>query len=66
MAKLKLENMKNMTAEELEQTINSLKEELYKLRVEAKSGRIEKPHRLRESRRNIARCLTIIRERKSA
>lgn len=65
MAVVKPENLRNMTAAELEQTLSGLKEELYKLRVEAKSGRVEKPHRINEARKNIARCNTILRERKS-
>ena len=64
MAKLKTENLKNMTDAELEQTLHGLKEELYKLRVVANSGRIDKPHVIGEARKNIARCYTIMRERK--
>ena len=62
MAKLKPQNM---TDAEIEQNLRSLKEELYKLRVEVKSGRIDKPHRIGEAKKNIARCYTILRERKS-
>ena len=65
MAKMKPEQIRNMSDAELEQTIINLKEGLYKLRVESKSGRVEKPHLLREARRNIARCYTVMKEKKS-
>ncbi|MDD5438911.1 MAG: 50S ribosomal protein L29 [Candidatus Omnitrophica bacterium] len=64
MARLKPENVRNMTDAELEQTMEKLREDIYKVRVEAQTTRLEKPHRIREAKRNIARCLTIMRERK--
>jgi len=65
MARLKPENLRNMTDDELHQTMSELRDTLYKLRVEAKSGRVEKPHRIQEAKRNIAKVCTIMRERKS-
>ncbi|MFH1791365.1 MAG: 50S ribosomal protein L29 [Candidatus Omnitrophota bacterium] len=66
MAKLKSESIRNMTEAEIEQTLAGLKEELYKLKADATAGRIEKPHRISQAKREIARCYTIIKERKSA
>jgi len=63
MAKLKLEELKNMTDQELDHTGINLKDEIFKLRTEQQLGRIEKPHRMKLARRNIARILTILRER---
>ena len=65
MARLKAENLRNMTEIEIEQTINNLNVALFKLRNDATRGRIDKPHSIRESKRNIARCYTIMREKKS-
>ncbi len=62
----KAENIRNMTEQEIESKIASLQEELFKLRFEKKSGRVEKPHKIREIRRDIARCSTILREKENA
>jgi len=65
MAKLKSDNLRSMTDPELEQTLLKLREDLFKVRLEARAGRIEKPHRLREVKTNIARCYSIMKEKKS-
>jgi large subunit ribosomal protein L29 len=59
----KIEDLRNLSNEELRQKADSLKADLYGLRYQAKSGRIEKPHRMKLIRRDIARINTIIRER---
>ena len=63
--KQKMETFKNMTDAELNQKAGSLKEELHKVMFEAKSGRLDKPHRISSCKKDIARCNTIMRERKS-
>ena len=63
---LKPNDIKNMTIAEIGNKIISLTEELFKLRFEQKSGRVEKPHRIRETKRNIARCHTILKEKENA
>ena len=61
---LKPSDIRNMTEEEIEAKIASLREELFKLRFEQKTGRVEKPHRIKIAKREIARCLTILREKR--
>jgi large subunit ribosomal protein L29 len=62
---LKATEIRNMTPDEIEQKILSLKEQMFNLRVEFSSGRAERPHRLGEIRRDIARCYTILEEKKN-
>ena len=62
---MKPSELKNMTAAEVEQTLLSLKEKLFALRHEMTSGRVERPHRMGEFKKDIARCLTILKEKKS-
>ncbi len=62
---MKPDEIKNMTEAEIEQTVLSLKDQLFKLRAELVTGRIERPHRIRQTRRDIARCHTILKEKKS-
>ncbi len=62
---LKPNDIRNMTEDEINNKIASLREELFKLRFEQKAGRVEKPHRIEAARREIARCYTILVEKKN-
>ena len=62
---MKPTEIRNMTDAELEQKVQALHEELFKLREESGAGRSERPHRFRMVKRDIARCLTILKEKKS-
>ena len=66
MGSIKPLDIRNMTEDEINQKILSFNEELFKLRFEQKSGRVEKPHRIRQTKRAIARLLTILGEKKHA
>lgn len=63
---IKVNELRNMTVDEIKLKEETLKKELFNLRTEAEAGRIEKPHKLNEVRRDIARCETIIREKSNA
>ena len=62
---IKANELRNMTVDEIGMKVEALKKELFDLRTEARAGRIEKPHRIKEARKDIARCQTIIREKKA-
>ena len=49
---------KEMTALELAAKGRELRLELFNLRLQKATARLEKPHRIRELRRDIARCET--------
>jgi len=59
----KVNEIRNMSLEEIARKLSDLRKALYNLRTEAKSGRIEKPHMIRLTRRDIARCETIMKEK---
>ncbi|MBI5150650.1 MAG: 50S ribosomal protein L29 [Candidatus Omnitrophica bacterium] len=54
---------KELTSEELVQKTQDLKKELYGLNYQRRMGNVEKPARFKALRLEIARALTIIRER---
>ena len=60
---IKANELRNMTPDEIRQKMDALKKELYNLRTEANLGRIEKPHKISEARKDIARCETILKEK---
>lgn len=59
---MKAKEVREKTLEELEQKLHSLKEQLFNLRYQAKTGRLEKPSQIRNIRRDIARINTIVKE----
>lgn len=60
---MKLNEIRNLTTEELIKKIEEFKEELFNLRFEQATGNLEKPSRIRDLRKTIARIKTVIRER---
>lgn len=59
----KMEEFRKLSTEELEKKIKTNKEELFNLRFQQATGNLEKPVRLRELRKEVAKMKTIIRER---
>lgn len=57
---MKIEELRNLTQEELIQKEKALKDELYKLNLQRYAGRVEKPHLFRLIKRDIARIKTIL------
>ncbi len=62
---MKPKEIREKTLKELEQKIHSLKEELFNLRYQAKTGRLEKPSRIRNIKKDIARINTIFKEKEN-
>jgi len=60
---MKSNELIKLTTEEILKKIESNKEELFNLRFEQATGSLEKPSRIKELRKEIARMKTIIRER---
>ena len=59
----KMEEFRKVSTEELNKKIKENKEELFNLRFQQATGNLEKPVRLRELRKEVAKMKTIIRER---
>ncbi len=55
--------IRELTTEELMKKIDENKEELFNLRFSQATGSLEKPSRIPELRKEVARMKTIIRER---
>lgn len=59
----KVDELRDLTNEELERKLVDLKDELFRLRFQMATGQLENPMRIREVRRSFARTKTVIRER---
>lgn len=53
----------DMTNTELDQQLAELKSELFNLRFQLATGQLQNPMMIRETKRNIARVKTILRDR---
>ncbi|MBE8954196.1 MAG: 50S ribosomal protein L29 [Quinella sp. 2Q5] len=59
---MKVNEIREMSADEQAAKIKSLKEELFNLRFQHATGQLENPMRIREVKRSIAQVKTIQRE----
>ena len=59
---MKVNEIREMNAEELNQKLASLKEELFNFRFQLATGQLENPMRIKEVKKTIARIKTIQRE----
>ncbi len=62
---MKASKMREQTSEELRDKERDLCEQLFALRLQKVTGQLEKPSRVRDVRRDLARVLTVLRERQA-
>ncbi len=63
---MKATELREMSDEQLALTLGETCENLFRLRIQAQTERLDAPTELKKSRRTIARIKTIQRERQSA
>jgi large subunit ribosomal protein L29 len=63
---VKMDDLRNETDDQLVERLAQLKREQFNLRFQAATNQIEKPSRIREVRRDIARIKTLQNERARA
>ena len=61
---MKIKEIREFSVEELQARRRELKQETFNLRVQQQAGQMEKPSRLREIRREVARIETTLTERR--
>ncbi len=59
---MKVNEIRNLTADQMDEKIAGLKEELFNLRFQHATGQLENPMRIREVKKTIARIKTVQRE----
>ena len=59
---MKVNEIRDLSAAELDQKLAGLKEELFNLRFQLATGQLENPMRIREVKKTIARVKTIQRQ----
>lgn len=61
---MKASQFRDQTLEELRERERELSEQLFALRLQKVTGQLEKPARVRQVRKDLARVLTILREKR--
>jgi large subunit ribosomal protein L29 len=60
---MEMKEIKNLEKSELLEKVVKLKQELFHFRSQLALGRMENPMRIRETRKNIARVQTVLRQK---
>lgn len=63
---MKIVELRGKSSDELQSRQKELAEQLFKLRFQRATGRIENPMKIRQVRRDIARIKTLLNERSRA
>jgi len=61
-----LKDIRHMTGDELSEKAKQLTQELFNLRFQLGTGRLENPMQIRKTKRTIARVKTVLREAEQA
>ncbi len=60
---MKIDEIRALTPDQLSDQLLQLKREQFNLRFQAATGQMEKPHRIDEVRKSIARLKTVMRQK---
>jgi large subunit ribosomal protein L29 len=63
MPHVKPATMRDLTVDEITQRVSELREELFNLRFRNTMRQLDNPLKIRESRREMARLMTVLREK---
>jgi len=61
---MKIADIRSLSVDELQEKLNQVKKELMQSRFQAKTGKLERQSTLQEKKKDIARILTVINEKK--
>ena len=59
---MKASEIRDMNLDEMHRKVSDLKEELFNLRFQHQIGQLENPQRMKQTKKDIARIQTIIKE----
>ncbi len=66
MKALKADDLRKLTTRELQQKLDELRTELYRLRVQHTIAQLKDTNSIKRTQRNIARVLTVLNEKRQA
>ncbi|MBE6679375.1 MAG: 50S ribosomal protein L29 [Clostridia bacterium] len=60
---MKVTELRDMTADQLQAKLKELKSELFNLRFQHAINQLENPHKITDVKRDIARVMTVLQEK---
>ncbi len=63
---MKAKEIREMSSAELETKLKELKNELFNLRFQHAINQLDNPHKISDVKKDIARVMTVLREKKDA
>ena len=60
---MKATELRDMTTEQLNEKLGELKEELFNLRFQLAVNQLDNPHKITDVKHDIARVMTVLREK---
>jgi large subunit ribosomal protein L29 len=60
---MKASEIRELSADEIQQKLNDMKHELFNLRFQHETGQLENPRKIKQTKQNIARINTVMTER---
>ena len=60
---MKAQELRELTSDQLDEKLKELKRELFNLRFQHAINQLENPHRIVDVKRDIARVMTVLREK---
>ena len=63
---MKIGECRDLGADELQQRVKDLDDQLFRLRIQKSMGQLEAAHKLKALRRDLARVRTVLREKETA
>ena len=62
---MKASELRSKSSEELEKVLHDLKTELFSLRFQHAINQLDNPHKIADTKKDIARVMTVIAEKKA-
>jgi large subunit ribosomal protein L29 len=63
---VKAEQLRELSADELREKERELREQLFRLRLQKSVGQLDNTLKLQEARRDVARVLTVLKEKQAS
>ena len=63
---MKAKELRSMTIDEIETKVKDLKEKVFKMKMQKSIGQVDNLFKIRNTRHDIARCHTILAEKRGA
>ena len=63
---MKATEIRELAADELQQRVKEMDDQLFRLRIQKSMGQLEAAHKLKALRRDLARVKTVLREKETA